>query len=288
MAQQNPMERRSQPAPRNTNSSITQRPNGIGKTALVKLNRNLLITDKAPRRKLKVKTGRAERLFNSQLRGVAHHVGVMVKGFTGGDDALVSPLMQMLRAYSDALKPWAVSVSKRMLGEVDLQDRQSWRAVSKHISQQLRHDVLNTDLGEVMRGLMDEQVELIQSLPIEAGQRVHKLTLRALENSERAESIADEIMKTGEVTASRATLIARTEVARTAAILSQARATSAGLTHYIWQTAEDGDVRPGHKAMQGKVCEYAHPPAVRGEDGSIEHYHPGETFNCRCWAEAVI
>jgi SPP1 gp7 family putative phage head morphogenesis protein len=233
------------------------------------------------------KTGRAERQFNSYLRRVAEHVGHMINGFEAGNIELLPTLTQLLRAYADALTPWAVSTSKRMLEEVNSRDKDSWRSLGTKISRQLRHDLMETNVGTVLRQLMGEQVTLIKSLPIEAAQRVHDLTIKGLEDSRRAKEFADMIRASGEVTASRATLIARTEVARTASILAQTRATGAGLTHYRWQTSEDADVRKGHQAMQGKICSYANPPAVN-ENGRIMRHHPGQIWNCRCWAEPIV
>ncbi len=257
-------------------------------TALVKLQRNLLMTDaKRPHKYAPPNIGRAERQFNQSLQYVAYHTGWLIKSYERGQQELYDPLMQMLKAYAEAITPWAKSVSKRMLMEVNGESVKSWRALSKSISTQLHKDITSTPVGDVMRGLLDEQVDLIKSIPTKAGERVHELTLKGLENSERAESYVAEIMRSGEVTKSRARLIARTETARTASVLTQARAQSAGITHYRWQTAEDADVRPGHKAMQGKVCEFANPPAVN-ENGRIMHHHPGEIWNCRCWPEPLV
>lgn len=200
---------------------------------------------------------------------------------------MVPSMMQLLRAYADALKPWATHTAHRMLTEVDARDRDSWRSLGNAISAQLRHDIMHAPTGVAMRRLLHGQVDLITSLPTEAAKRVHELTLKGLENSSRAASFVDEIRRSGEVTQSRAVLIARTEVARTASVLTQTRAMAAGSTHYSWETSEDGDVRPGHQAMQGQVCEWANPPAVM-ENGKIMHFHPGTIWNCRCWPRPII
>ncbi len=47
---------------------------------------------------------------------------------------------------------------------------------------------------------------------------------------------------------------------------------------YIWHTAKDDKVRPSHAAREGKIFCWDSPP----DDG-----HPGEDFNCRCWAEPL-
>lgn len=270
------------------NASVMQRPDGYGRTAMVKLNRNF-VTDAKPPKQKPPRTGRAEREFVQSLQSVAKHVGNIVSGYELNPDHVLVPvkLLELLKAYSQALRPWAVSTVNRMLGEVDARDRDSWRDLGSAISAQLRKDLRSAKVGGVLRGLLGEQVELIQSLPLEAAQRVHKLTVRALLDSGRAREIAEEIADTGEVTKSRATLIARTEVARTASILTQTRALQAGVTHYRWQTSKDADVRSGHRDMQGKICEFANPPAVN-ENGRIMYHHPGQIWNCRCWPEPLV
>ncbi len=47
---------------------------------------------------------------------------------------------------------------------------------------------------------------------------------------------------------------------------------------YIWRTVKDGDVRPAHAAREGKIFSWTNPP---------KGGHPGEDYNCRCWAEVV-
>lgn len=106
-------------------------------------------------------------------------------------------------------------------------------------------------------------------------------------NGTRQTELADQIENLGDVTRSRAVLIARTETARASTVLLQARCEEVGVTHYIWRTARDGAVRPGHRVMEGRVCEWANPPAVR-ENDAIYYHHPGEIWNCRCYAEPVV
>ena len=121
--------------------------------------------------------------------------------------------------------------------------------------------------GRVMQQLLAEQVTLIQSIPLEAAQRVHRLTLEGVENSTRASEIAKEILRTEEVTTSRAVLIARTETARTAATLTQARAEHIGADSYIWRTSGDSTVRSDHRALNGKIFQWNNPPVADEQIG---------------------
>ncbi|MCY1351943.1 phage head morphogenesis protein, SPP1 gp7 family [compost metagenome] len=112
---------------------------------------------------------------------------------------------------------------------------------------------------------------------------MHDLTLQGIEDSTRANEIAKEIQRSGEVATSRAQLIARTEVSRTAATLTEARAKATGSEGYIWRTAHDGTVRSSHKAMEGKFVPWSTPPTLDKLTG-----HAGCLPNCRCWPEPVI
>ena len=96
--------------------------------------------------------------------------------------------------------------------------------------------------------------------------------------------MAAEIARSGEVTESRAMLIARTEVARANSMITEARAASVGSTHYIWRTAEDERVRESHAEMEGQVVAWDTPPTL--SDGTTTH--AGQIYQCRCYAEPII
>ena len=83
----------------------------------------------------------------------------------------------------------------------------------------------------------------------------------------------------------RATLIARTETARTASVLVQARAEHIGVTHYQWQAVMDARTRASHAKLDGKVFAWAVAPLSDPPD----HYaHPGQIWNCRCVALPIL
>lgn len=222
---------------------------------------------------------------------MARNIGAIINGFPAANPAAVPPITSILESYSRALEEWARGAALRMLTEVNRRDRDAFLERSKDMSQALRDEIRNADTGRVMQQLLAEQVDLIKSMPLGAAQRVHRLTIEGLQDSTRAAEIAKEIQRSGEVAESRAKLIARTEVARTAAKLTEARAQSVGSTHYIWRTVGDSDVRPGHKAMNGKVFAWNDPPMVN--EGDDKHpnwirHHPGEIWNCRCYAEPIL
>ncbi len=192
--------------------------------------------------------------------------------------------MRALYAYSDLLEPWARSVGNYMIHDVSRRDLSSWRAHSREIGESLRKELKSAPTGIVVRGLLDEQVDLIKSLPRKAAERVHRLVQEAQVTGQRADVVAGKILETGKVTESHAMLIARTEVARSATALMRARAENAGSEGYIWRTSHDGDVRKSHAEMEGKYVRWGTAPTL--SDGTVTH--AGAIYNCRCYPEPVL
>lgn len=230
-----------------------------------------------------MRSRKAEKSYAAQLRKVARAVADIISGFAPVGQDNEAALRDALRRYADALTGWAQATARRMIADVANRDERSWMRVSREMGAEIGRIVRSTPVGEAMRASMAEQVTLIKSLPIEAAQRVHRLVIEGQETGARAETIAREIMRTGEVTKSRAMLIARTEIGRASSALTMARAEAVGSVGYIWRTSRDSDVRPSHKRMEGRFVAWAEPPELDGMTG-----HAGALPNCRCYSEPVI
>lgn len=118
-------------------------------------------------------------------------------------------------------------------------------------------------------------VDLITSMARDKVERV-KAILDDAPNA-RVETIRDRIMEEQGVTKRQAALIARDQVLSLNAQVTQKRHAAAGVEKYIWRTSGDGDVRPAHRALNGKTFSYDDPPVV-SKDGRREH--PGEDYQC--------
>ena len=229
---------------------------------------------------------RAEGEYGAQLKKVARAVGGIVRGFApSGSLEDFFNLREALGRYAELLRPWARSVAARMLADISRRDAFAWFEHGKDMGRALKKEIESAPTGEILRKSLEEQVGLITSLPREAAERVHKLALTSITQGERPDALAQEIMRTGEVTKSRAELIARTEVSRAAGELTAARAKWVGATHYEWLTAGDIEVRPLHRKLNGKVFAFDDPPII-GEKG--ERGLPGSTYNCRCVLLPII
>lgn len=225
-----------------------------------------------------------EEKYARQLRDVAREVGRIIDGH---DPLTLTGLREMqdtLQRYSGILMPWAVKTGRTMAEKLDRQDFSMWDRHSQEIGSRLRELVRRQPAGEVLQDFLARQVHYITSLPVEEGQRVHKLSLEAMTAGKRPDEIARELADSGQVAQSRATLIARTECSRTASLLTQSRALGVGATHYVWRTAKDRAVRQSHREMEGKTCEILNPPTL--SDGTTTN--PGQIYNCRCIAAIIL
>jgi len=243
--------------------------------------------DTAEVRRIYLRSRRAEAQFARKLRALARRVGELTTSMYDHDDPVGSShrLQSLLRNYGQTLRPWAREQARRMVVDVMRRDEVFWAERTKQMGRALKEEIQNAPTGVMLRERTQEAASYITSLPLEAAQRVEQLTLRMLTNSSRAPEVSKMIMLTGNVTKSRANLIARTEVARTASILTQVRAEHVGSDSYIWRTVGDIDVREDHRHLNGHVFRWDDPP-VAGPNNM--RYHAGAGPNCRCYSEPII
>jgi SPP1 gp7 family putative phage head morphogenesis protein len=226
-----------------------------------------------------------DRMFRSKLNAVARAAASIIMPHVNGVTIVNErDMVKAVAAYSKSLEPWAQRLAANTIELVSKSDLAAWRAKSAKIGNVLSDGYAKNAAGMIAKSLQSDQVELIKSIPLEAAKRAQELSREALTNSSRASELADMLAMTESVTVSRATLIARTEIAKANATLTEARATLAGIDQYTWRTMQDGDVRESHAELEGVVFDFNNPPNI---DGEGEH-GPGEFPNCRCYPEPLI
>ena len=221
--------------------------------------------------------------YGQQLRKVAGYVDTIVKGFDVNDPRSWPLIRASLNEYGNTLHFWAEHTAGRIITDVALRDEKTWLIYAQDLSRGVKDQIRNTDIGAVYQELLNDQIRLIKSLPLDAAQRVHDLSTRALIEGGRAGEIAGLIMATGKVSKGRANTIARTEVSRASSVFTQCRAEDLGSDGYIWRTSNDLDVRQSHREMNGKFVKWDEPPTLDRMTG-----HAGCLPNCRCYPEPVI
>ena len=135
---------------------------------------------------------------------------------------------------------------------------------------------IEPNLTPTINSFRRANLDLITSMARDKIERV-KAILEDAPNA-RVETIRDRILEEGNVTRRQAALIARDQVLSLNAQVAEKRHAAAGVEKYTWRTSGDGDVRPAHRALNGKVFAYADPPVVDAKKGRREN--PGQDYQC--------
>lgn len=206
-----------------------------------------------------------------------------MRGFDVNDPRTYPLITASLNEYANTLHFWAENTAGRIITDVALRDEKTWMLYAQDLSRGMRDQIRNTDTGAVYQAMLAEQVGLIKSLPLEAAQRIQKLSIEMMIDGGRAKEFAEMILASGEVAKARANTIARTEISRAASAFTQVRAQGLGSEGYVWRTSDDDDVRRSHREMNGKFVLWGEPPTLDRMTG-----HAGCFPNCRCYPEPVI
>jgi len=226
-----------------------------------------------------------EKKYGRNLRKISRAVASIIETNTVNGQ-IVDPqkLEAQLASYADLLDGWAKAEAEKMFNTVEAWNKRTFASHSEKIGTVLKETLADKIIGLPAQLWQQKQVELIKSLPLESAKKAQELARKASMFGERPEAIAQQIKELGTETGSRATLIARTEIAKANASLTKARSEFVGATHYRWRTMKDSRVRDSHREMDGVIVAWANPPTL--SDGMTGH--AGEFPNCRCYAEPLI
>ena len=230
-----------------------------------------------------IKSKSLQALYERALRNVARQVSKLIAGYEPKDVISADALRRALFSYAEILSPWALNLVRDIMGQANKQDKEAWKKHTRAMGLAMQKEIAEAPMGEVLRDLMRRNVQLIKSIPEQEGRRVHELVIANIAEGRRADEIAKKIRETNNVSLSRATLIARTEISRASTKLMQARAETVGSEGYVWQTSGDMIVRPSHRKMEKIFVRWDSPPVLDKMTG-----HAGEFPNCRCWPEPIL
>lgn len=156
---------------------------------------------------------------------------------------------------------------------------------------------VSANLAPQIEGFRKENVELIKSIPETLLDDVSRVVDEAWTKGERVESLRTKLQQRYDVSKSKADLIARDQVLKLNAQVTQSRQTASGITEYTWTTSHDERVRGNpdgkypdsdsdHYSLDGTVQRWDAPPVTNQKTG--ETNHPGEDYQCRCVAVPVL
>lgn len=139
---------------------------------------------------------------------------------------------------------------------------------------------IDPGMGGEIAAFRDENIALVENA-LRVYARDVREVITAPENvGLRVEELRDQLLERGNVSESRAALIARDQTLKLHGQVTQLRQQRAGVRRYVWSSSRDERVRETHAAKEGEEFEWNDPPPDTG--------HPGQDFQCRCVAIPIF
>jgi SPP1 gp7 family putative phage head morphogenesis protein len=135
-------------------------------------------------------------------------------------------------------------------------------------------------IRDKVRAATEANVALIKSIPVEYHDAIDAMVTEGYTEGRRFDGLESGIKRIGDVTDSRAHLIARDQTSKLTSAFNMARQTSLGIEEYQWQGVGDERERETHVENNGRIFRWDSPPEETG--------HPGDDVNCRCDALPVF
>lgn len=227
-----------------------------------------------------------EKTYRSRVNSAYMRIARIVQGIiarhTRPDGSIddQAAMMTELDAYGSQIEAWAKDFWGQMLPQQQKLLARDWKKTGVRIPPH------SPQVQAAIAAAQAEQVDLIKTLPRAAGEKAQEMAEKAaLTTGDRAESLIAQMqgLKPGypEYAARR---LARTEIAKSQSLLVTAQAKDAGVTHYVWCTAEDEAVRPEHAALDGQIFRFDDDSDKDGNGCRA----PGQIWNCRCYARPLL
>lgn len=166
------------------------------------------------------------------------------------------------------------------LGMIQRANQQNHAQVTAAINNALGVDVSrfiqsSPFIKESIDAAIIENANLIKSIRSRYLDKVRLAVSQAALEGKRFTSVVNEIMEIGNVSESRAHLIARDQTNKLNGALTKARQEDLGVEEYIWDTSGDERVRQECADLNGETFRWDSPPPGG---------HPGQKIQCRCVA----
>ncbi len=222
-----------------------------------------------------------QRLKNQVNSGLLPLLGEFEVDYVQDSPSLIvyfSGIVNELDRQVGDIEGTADRIASRMASSTEAFNRRNFvKSINSAVGVNLS-DIIRAEGVQVqIEASIADNIDLIKTIPKEYHERIKKAVTKGINQGDDFFSIRKSLLEIGESTDKRAKLIARDQVAKLNAAVTETRQKKMGITHYFWRDSSDERVRPTHLKNDGKRFAWDSPPAVTG--------HPGEDIQCRCTAE---
>lgn len=182
------------------------------------------------------------------------------------------------------------NLSKRLKDIADSTERFSkneWKKViNKTLGVNILDDYYHGDFYKTtLEEWLQENINLIESIPKEFLDEFKDTIYQGYISGNTITDLSKQVQERYGVSKSKSRMLARDQLGKLNAQISQFQQRNVGSNKYKWKTAGDGNrVRKSHRKLNNEIRRWDDPPEV----ASGRKCHPGEDYQCRCVAIPIF
>ena len=151
----------------------------------------------------------------------------------------------------------------------------------------LKTDILTGDLKDILAATIQENVQLIKSIPQKYFTEVQGAVMRSITTGQGEADLIPFLHKQTGITLRRAQIIARDQTRKAFSNINFERMKKIGVTEYQWLHSAGGQKpRKLHQRMSDNIYRMDNPPVIDEKTG--QRGKPGDLINCRCRMVPII
>ena len=215
------------------------------------------------------------------------------------DDDYINSLIEVLASIAgESIEDRAKLLATRFVNTVHYQNKtQFTRNFKNAFDVDLSSIIEKEVLGDTLSVAIQQNVELIKSIKNDFINDIGSSVFANYKSGFRHGELINEIRARGNVSYSRAKLIARDQTAKINADFNEERNKKMGFDVYKWKGTGDERERDSHRVLNNMLCRYSDPTVYSDDDGktwkkrkSIGGYigKCGDDYQCRCLSVPYI
>ena len=215
------------------------------------------------------------------------------------DDDYINSLIEVLASIAgERIEERAKLLATRFVSKVHYQNKTQFaRNFKNAFDIDLSNIIEKEILGDTLAVAIQQNVELITSIKNDFINDIGSNVFTNYKKGFRHGELINEIRERGNVSYSRAKLIARDQTAKVNADFEEERNKKLGFDIYKWKGTGDARERDSHRVLNNMLCKYSDPTVYSDDEGktwkkrkSIGGYigKCGEDYQCRCLAIPYI
>lgn len=197
---------------------------------------------------------------------------------------------KLTRKYTQLFRQKAPTLAANMLNGSLKTSETALKTSLKQLSGglTLNTGIVPAGMEDAVKAMIQENVALIKSLPVEYLDDVQGAIMRSIGMAEGAPDLEAKLVKYAGMCNRRAELVALDQTSKVYGAINKMRMQAIGIKKFEWVHSGGGQhPRQSHIALDGQVFSFDDLP-LKGEEGFVNGQYPGQAINCACTMIPVI